>query len=342
MTNPLLAIIEQDAKTIIDCVDLTPLADKSILLTGASGLIGTYILACLYAYIRSSGAAINVTAITHNVPDGIQAELMALLGACVIQTDLGKQCALAGLPKHDFIIHAAGYGQPIKFMANQVTTLQLNTIGTFSLFDHLSTGGRLLFISSSEVYSGLASVSPREDQIGTTNTTHPRACYIEGKRTGEAICNAYRNVGVTASSARLALAYGPGTKPGDHRVLNSFIQRGICEGRIDLQDSGAAMRTYCYIADATEMLLNILLYGTKPVYNVGGNSRTSIAGLARLIGKQLGVEVTIPDQESVLSGAPMDVTLDLTAITAEFQKKIFVTLDEGLSRTIEWQGLLYA
>ena len=70
-----------------------------------------------------------------------------------------------------------------------------------------------------------------ESDIGTTTPLHPRASYIEGKRGGETICNAYRSQGVRAVSARLALAYGPGTRKGDKRAMNSFIEKALMPGQ---------------------------------------------------------------------------------------------------------------
>ena len=178
--------------------------------------------------------------------------------------------------------------------------------------------------------------------MGSTNTTHPRSCYIEGKCCGEAICNAYRDRGIQASSARLALAYGPGTKPGDRRVINSFIERGITQGKITLQDMGIAKRTYCYVSDAVEILCHILLNGKEPVYNVGGFSRITIAQLAKEIGHYLNVPVEFPADARELGGAPEDVSLDMSLAENEFRKTQYVPFDEGLIKTIKWQKALYA
>ena len=87
--------------------------------------------------------------------------------------------------------------------------------------------------------------------------------------------------GVAARSARLCLAYGRGTRAGDRRALNSFIEKALRNKEIQLLDCGDARRTYGYVADAVNMLWRILLEGTHPVYNVGGASTIIIADLAR-------------------------------------------------------------
>ena len=203
------------------------------------------------------------------------------------------------------------------------------------MFDKLKPSGHFLFISSSEVYSGLKKEVYSEDDIGSTNTSHSRACYIEGKRGGEAICNAYRTKGISAASVRLAHTYGPGTKKGDKRVILSFIEKAL-NGKIELVDDGKALRTYCYIGDAVEIMWKIFLFGKQAVYNLGGNSQTSIAGLGKSIGEILHVPVIIPETNNAVSGAPEDVKLDMTRVKEEFGKQDYVPLAEGLKRTISW------
>ena len=341
MSNPLVSIIEEDVRGIVDSVSMASLQGKSLLLTGASGLLGTYFLASLRELSRRGLAPSQVVAMVHSplsAPTTLFSDFPELK---IVHGDLTAPGTLDHMGRFDFIIHAAGYGQPGKFMDNQVKTLALNTQTTLSLFEHLSEQGHFLYLSSSEVYSGLGTPPYAENQIGSTNTNHPRSCYIEGKRCGEAICNAYRARGVTASSARLALAYGPGTKPSDHRVLNAFIQRSLTTGRLTLQDSGAAMRTYCYVAEAVEILWHILLQGKHAIYNVGGTSRTSIADLAKSIGRHIAVPVEFPQTEQALGGAPDDVYLDMARVMQEFGKDTFIPLEAGLQRTIQWQTALY-
>ncbi len=241
---------------------------------------------------------------------------------------------------YDVVAHAGGYGQPQMFSKDKLKTIEINTTLTKALFKFLKPNGKFLFISSSEVYSG-APTPYKETYIGTTTPQHPRACYIEGKRCGEAICMAMKEQGYDVKIARLALAYGPGTKKGDTRVLNQFIEQALTTGQIVLKDMGLAMRTYVYIEDAVEMMIQSLFLGKEVVYNIGGESTISIYHLAEMIGNIIGVPVLVTPDGFGLSGAPEDVKLCLNRYKSEFDIR-FVSLDEGLKRTIEYQKQLYA
>jgi UDP-glucuronate decarboxylase len=341
MGNKLISIIEKDARRIVGDAHIEEFIGKKVLVTGASGLIGTYIIATLRELSLKHQTPIVVSALLNSEPNNQFKALLDFEGVGVIQGDITDTNFLSKIGKYDYIIHAAGYGQPGRFMENPVKTISINTVATLKLFEKLNESGRFLFLSTSEVYSGLPNPPYQETQIGTTNTTHPRSCYIEAKRCGEAICNAYRASGVRASSARVALAYGPGTKPGDRRVINSFIERGITQGAITLQDMGIAKRTYCYISDTVEILFNILLRGKEPIYNVGGFSRITIGELALKIGAYLNKPVKFPEDSQELGGAPDDVFLDMSMVKRDFNKTQYVSFDKGLAQTIEWQKSLY-
>lgn len=340
--NKLAELMLQDAQRVCERVDFNELEGKSILITGASGLIGSNFLASLNYFKTKIRLPFKVYNITNANPAEYFKEIAGFKGSEMLQGDLTDINFCRNLPKADYIIHAAGYGQPGKFLQDPIKTIKLNTVVLFELFDKLMNSGKLLFLSSSEVYAGLPHPPYKETDIGTNNTNHPRACYIEAKRCGEAICNAYRQKGVGAKSARLSLAYGPGTRDGDKRVINEFIRKGL-GGRISLLDQGQAKRTYCYVSDAIEIMWNILFRGLEAIYNVGGCSNGTIQELAQKIGDYLKVPVTYPAGVlEGLIGAPEDVFLDMSKAEHEFNKKEYISLTEGLKKTIEWQKLLYA
>jgi nucleoside-diphosphate-sugar epimerase len=333
-------IILDDAQNICDRINFDCLSDTTILVTGASGLIGTYFLACL-SWLHENGARIRVYAQIFSEPPPHTSELVYRSGFEIIKVNLADFAEYPRLPKADVIIHSAGYAQPIRFMADPIATIQINTSATIALLRRLRKNGRFLFLSSSEIYCGLENSLFQETAVGTTSPFHPRASYIEGKRCGEAICNGYASQGVHAPSVRLGDVYGPGTRKHDKRALNSFIEKGLCHHKIELMDAGTATRTYCYVADAVELLWQILLYGKERVYNVGGRFTVTIAELAKMIGKIIGVRVIFPSTKVAVPGAPKELRLDLTRVEKEFGKNKYVSLKEGLKKTIEWQRELY-
>lgn len=297
---------------------------KKLLITGAYGLVGSNICKRL----------------ERDFPD---VEITKVKFEVVYDNEWGLVSGYFSDPVYfgndsfDYVIHAAGYGQPQMFGKDKIKTIEINTRTTNDLFRAIRPGGKFLYVSTSEVYSG-AKTPYTEQSIGTTTPQHPRACYIEGKRCGEAICMAYRDQGYDVKIARLALAYGPGTKKGDTRVINQFIEQAITKKEIVMKDKGEAQRTYLYIDDCVDMLLNILFKGTQPVYNVGGVDSVSIAQLAYQIADLTDSEVSYGKEG--LKGAPDNVKLSLALTLTEFPRT-FISLKEGLKRTIEYQKQLY-
>ena len=334
--DTLLKLLEKDAQYVNERVSLNSLDGLEITITGASGLVGLNIISAINYYNNYlAKKRIYVNALTFTKPHGIIKEIYVENSIKSIYGDLDDCNFIKNVPLSDCIIHSAGYGQPGKFLENKIKTIAINTTATIGLSKRLKEFGRFLYLSSSEVYSGCLNEKNTEEDIGTTAPNHPRSCYIEGKRSGEAIVNILRESGINASSARLALAYGPGVKSNDKRALNQFIQQGI-NGKITLLDSGESVRTYGYISNVVIMLLNILIKNNNTVYNVGGISKISIRELANKIGEIMRVDVVVPESDSFLKDAPKSVELDLSRIESEYKIANYVGLDQGLKNTIEW------
>jgi UDP-glucuronate decarboxylase len=321
------SLLERNADDALKRIDSAPLRGKAVLLTGATGLIGVNLAAAF-----------------------------ALAGARVTAPKRG----LPQIGTYDYIVHAAGYAQPARFLADPIATIAVNTSMLADLLRRLKPEGRLLFLSTSEVYSGNNRALFREEDIGATNPAHARGCYIESKRCGEALVHAARESGQQAYIARVSSVYGPGVRPKDTRVMSQFIDAAIKDGEVVMKDGGQARRVFLYISDAVEMLLNILLHGEGAVYNVGGpasigkvnynlSGETAIIQLARRIGELMRVPVKMPplghhgpraSQAAGMPGAPAHVGLDLGRYMREFDKQTWVSLDDGLKRTIEWHRLI--
>lgn len=331
-------IIQWDVNEILKNISLEKLRNKSILVTGSSGLLGIYIVGCLKKVQQEYN--IDVYFWMKNPIEKYFEDIFDFK-CTMIKEDITESKQFSNLPTFDFIIHSSGYGQPDRFLENQIKTIQINTTATINLFEKLNPGGTFLFISSSEVYNGLDKESITENEIGISNTDNPRSCYIDSKRCGESICHTYKRMGVDVKIIRLSLTYGPGTKKNDTRVVSSLIMKSLLNDSINLQDSGSAIRTYCYVSDAIQMLWNIMLRGKEVIYNVGGDSTCTIYELAKIISNKTNKPVILPQHENTLTGSPKLVNINIDKYISEFGKPTFVGLDEGLSNTIEWQQYIY-
>lgn len=329
-------VFEEDISSLIDRLDWSAFRDNRILITGATGVVGAYLVWLFQEALSRGCTNADTTAVSRS---GVyRLKLPGREEPVTLATDVSEGFPKSLHDQFDIVIHAAGYGQPAKFLSNPIAAIQVNTSGTINALRAVRRGGVLAFASSSEIYSGLSTPLAVENQVGATTPTHPRAAYIEAKRCGEAIVNAATSDGcIRGLNFRLALAYGPGAASDDGRVLYQLIQRGLVEKRILLRDAGSAMRTYCYVSDAVEMIVKLIASGHSGTFNVGGVSRTSILSLARLVGSITEAEVEIPQElGGAMIGAPDDVRLDLTKTLGVTGKENFVALHDGVQRTVSW------
>jgi UDP-glucuronate decarboxylase len=333
-------ILEADGDLAAEGIDSSFFEGKSVLITGASGLIGTGLIAALRS-LRTRGIKMEITAHGFSPPSEIFTHWHEQGHLHLLRSDLAEPQSWSQLPQADIIIHAAGYGQPGKFMEAPLHALMLNTGATGALLKKLRPGGVFLFFSSTEVYQGIERPLLKESDIGTTSPEHPRSSYIEGKRCGEAFCHNARTLGIRAMAIRLAHTYGPGTRTQDRRVINMFIEKALKEGKIVMQDAGLAVRTWGYVTDVVETTLNIIKCGQQAVYNVGGRSTLTILELGAEIARICGVPLELPETTFSVAGAPQHVQVDLSRAETEFGKTRYLPLEEGLRRTIDYQRHLY-
>ncbi len=336
-------IIEQDCLEYIEKIDLSPLRDKTVCITGANGLIGTYLIYMLHLANINKDTGINIAAVSKS-PPGDHLQDIFKDRYVFFAEDLNRPDCNCFDVKADYIIHGATYAQPKKFIQNYLDTIHLNTTVTERLLKKAkSDNATVLFLSSSEVYGepDEKNIPTREEFPGLCSPVDIRAVYSESKRMGETLCFAYRNLeGVDAKIARISMTYGPGIGLKDERVLAHFLRQALFEKKIVMLDEGSKIRTFCYIADCVLMLLYIMLYGKDFVYNVGGKDSITIRSLAEeiclLTGSALSMEIETKETMENIKVSPKLVKLDITKVCTEFPLPPFKPFREGLARTIEW------
>ncbi|HUZ92680.1 MAG TPA: NAD-dependent epimerase/dehydratase family protein [Candidatus Paceibacterota bacterium] len=318
--------------------------DKRILIAGANGLIGAY-FGYLINYLNEElHYNIQADLITRGEIDEKKRiyDLKNAKNFNLIQQDLAKPVSY--VKKYDYIVHAAGYGAPSRFLQDPVNVMDVNYIGLKSILEsyrEINPKAKILYLSSSEIYG-----SPPPDQIptmetyaGNSSVNNNRACYIESKRLSEVLALTYVDrYKMNVRIARPALSYGPGLSMDDERVIGQFMKKAYKEKRIDMIDDGRDLRCYCYISDAVKQLIYILLFGKSTTYNVGSSrEEISIKDLAMTIGEIMSAKVVVGRGKTAeVIGAPGRVCLDMRKLEFEFNFKPVVGIKEGLRRTIEW------
>lgn len=318
----------------INILNSAQLKGKTILITGASGLIGSNILAYLDFLNEREKLNLKIIAV-HQA--SLEKWMPQSIKIRYIQHDLTKNKLLKNL-KFQYLIHCATYAQPKKFLEYPKETVNLNIDVLFDLLEKSEKNQAIfLYLSSAEIYgeADKSHIPTNESYFGNVNTLSDRAIYTESKRLAETICFSFRKR-VRTKIARVLIAYGPGVKYDDKRVISEFIKKAQEEKIINMMDEGLAERTFCFITDMVEMLLNIMLNGKEIVYNVCGKDTITIRGLAKLIAQNNQAKFNYIYKEGAINGTPLILTLDNNRYLSEFKKKAFVSLNEGLITTSQW------
>lgn len=290
---------------------------KSILVTGATGLIGK----CLTKKLLENGA--EVFALVRNLEK-----------ATAIFEENSKLhfivCDIADLPlknmKIEYIIHGASQTGSKAFIYEPVETITTAIQGTLRIleFAKLNPIRGFVYLSSMEVYgTPYSDCKIHESHETNINTMKVRSCYPEGKRMCESICASYASeYGIPTKVVRLTQTFGPGVQYNDGRVFAEFARCVIENKNIELKTKGETKRNYLYTEDAVSAILTVLIKGkVSEAYNVA-NEKTycSIYEMAELVAQKCAndkIKVVINEETEVekLGYAPtLHMNLDCTKI----------------------------
>jgi UDP-glucuronate decarboxylase len=247
--------------------------------------------------------------------------------------------------RFDHIIHAAGIASPFYYRAHPLETLDVAISGTRNLLDLAREGqSHFVYFSSSEIYGDPdpAHVPTPESYCGNVSCVGPRACYDEGKRVGETLCQIYHNVhGVSVNVIRPFNIYGPGMKERDFRVLPNFASRIQGGQPLQIYGTGKQTRTYCYITDAMVGFLKVLLLGAPgETYNIGNtHPEVSVQDLVKAMEAALGRAIAsdnVEHPDSYPADEPQRRCPNLRKANLQLEYQPEVELEDGLRRFLNW------
>lgn len=341
-------IVNEDIEDIIKYCGGNNLAaklkNKTVLITGASGMIGSYFAYTMLKLNEIFDANIKVLAMLRNTAK-LDTYIKSNPSVEVVVGDVSDPLEIKG--EVDYIIHAASPASPKIMREHPVETNFANTIGTantLKLAQKKNAQG-YLFISSREIYGEPnpgQEIFTEDGELGQVNPLVPRNGYAEGKKAAENMCSSFKDeYGLNTKIVRLAHTYGPGMSVDDGRVQADFLRNVLNNENIVLKSDGSSIRTYTYIADAIKGMLLVLLDSHDLVYNIADeNAKTSIKELAETLvsiepEKNLRLVFDIPaEQDKGTSSFKMGI-LSTKKIREELNWQPKYGIKEGFKRTLE-------
>ncbi len=320
----------------LEACPLAALEGKTVLVTGATGLIASALVDLLAFHNRCGGRKIRVLAAGRS-----EEKTRLRFGDAVEFVPYQATAPLTcGIPA-DYVIHAAGVASPELYVKQPAETLAVSYEGTkYALEWARQCGAQVLYVSSSEVYGA----KPRsglipEDDYGAIDPTAARSSYPAGKLAGEALCAAWRaEYGVKVKTARPGHIYGPTAHRGDRRVSSEFPFMAARGEALVLKSAGQQLRSYCHCLDCATALQAILLRGEDgAAYNIS-NPRAviTIRRMAEIVSRAGGVELRfdLPAGAEKAAFNPMaQSSLDATKLLALGWRPLF-DAEEGFSETV--------
>jgi UDP-glucuronate decarboxylase len=338
-------IILEDLNLIIDTdIPWQELFNKSILITGANGFLPAYIVRTLLLLNDKKKANIKVIGVVRNLKNAKKrfGNHIHRNDFLLINHDINSELKINN--NIDFIIHAASQASPKYYGIDPVGTFAANTIGTYNLLNLAIKKQikKFLYFSSSEVYGSVYNQeSISENDFGIIDPTNVRSCYSESKRMGETMCISFAHqFNLPVSIVRPFHTYGPGLSLDDGRVFADFVSNIVRNENIIMNSDGNAIRSFCYLADATKGFFTVLLKGENATaYNVGNPSgETSIKDLAQLLvglfpERNLQVEINLQKGENYIKSTFNKLSPEIEKIKLLGWKPT-TSISEGFKRTI--------
>lgn len=340
------AVVKEDMQELVerDYIPYDKLNGKTVLVTGATGMLAYYFTMALMHLNLTKGYNIKVVALVRNAQkakakfegflDDERFELMT--------QDVCQEIEYDG--NVDYIFHAAGAASPYFIKNDPTGIIAANTTGTVNVLElaRKKNVTNVIYPSTREIYGKVEGVEfIKETDMGVFDPLDARSCYPESKRIAETILKSYLvQYGVPFTALRIAHSYGPGMIiDSDGRVMSDFISDAVNSRNIVLKSEGLALRAFCYVTDAVAAIfVTMLCGGCGEAYNLANETEPTpirdVAGMLAELFPERNIKVIFEiagDTSGYCNYAR--VGLDTTKLESLGWTPV-VKLRDGLKRTV--------
>jgi CDP-glucose 4,6-dehydratase len=315
--------------------------DRSVLLTGATGLLGGW----LARHLLDQGA--QVTAVVRDwVPQSevIRTKLIERLN--VVRGDITRRALLErvlGEYEVESVFHLAAQTVVGIANANPLSTFESNIRGTWSLLEacRRSPRVRAIVIASSDKAYGTQAKLPYAEEMPLQGR-HP---YDVSKSCADLIAQSYAHTfGLPVAITRCGNFYGGGDLNWN-RIVPGTIRSILRQERPLIRSDGNYIRDYLYVEDGSQAYL---LLGEQlcrdaslrgAAFNFSTETPITVLELVNKILQAMGSTLK-PDIRNETSYEIRDQFLSAERARQRLRWTPQFTLDQGLGRTIAWYSEL--
>ena len=348
------------------------LKNKTVLVTGAAGFIGSNLVMELLRTVES----VNIVGFDNcndyydvTLKDYRLAEIEKLAGQypnskwTFIKGNLADKALVDKTfaeYKFDVVVNLAAQAGVRYSIDHPDVYIESNIIGFYNILEACRDNPveHLVYASSSSVYGGNKKVPfSTEDKVD-----NPVSLYAATKKSNELLAHAYSKLyNIPSTGLRFFTVYGPAGRPD--MAYFGFTNKLLKGETIQIFNYGNCKRDFTFVDDIVEGVKRVMQYAPEKkngedglpvppyaVYNIGNNSPENLLDFVQILSEELIRAKVLPadyDFEAHKKLVPMqpgDVPItfaDTSALEADFGFKPSTSLREGLRRFAEWYKKYY-
>jgi len=315
----------------------TDISQKTFLVTGGAGFIGSNIVEYLLKYNAKKVIVLD------NLATGFEENLQSFFSLPNFKFIQGDICDTNGCKKAfegiDFVFHQAALGSVPRSIENPIATHNANASGFLSVLVAAKNAGvkRVVYASSSSVYGDSTDSPKREDKIGK-----PLSPYAVSKLVNEFYSDIFsRTYNMQIIGLRYFNIFGPRQNPkGAYAAAIPLFIDGLLNNKpVFINGDGEQSRDFTFVENAVQANIKAMFCENKEVLgsvcNIAMGDKISVNQLFNALKKITGSSLA-PTYQEERRGDVKNSLADISKARTILGYEPAVKIEDGLQRTVEW------